>query len=228
MGLFSDLFGTTKAFFKIGGTTGVRLKNSAGDLLVRNTGDTADSAVTASKVSVSGDVLDINSDAAGSGADWKYTIQRPATGMTAAVVLTVPVDDGTAGQVLSTDGSGVLSWASAGNTGLAVKMDTTSLAFGTASPVTMFSTGASDVIEKIQVIVDTAFNGTPTMSIGIAGTTSKYAGTADTDLTTTGTTVFEIHPGIAAAGAEALIITYTAGGASAGAARVIVFYGAPA
>lgn len=228
MGWFTDLLGTTRAYFKIGGTTGVRLKNNAGNLEVRNTGDSADAAVTTSKVNVSGDVIDINSDAAGSGADWKYTVQRPASGMTAAVTLTLPPDDGTAGQVLQTDGSGVLTWASAGTTGLAVKMDTTSLAFGTASPVSMFTTGAADIIDHIDVIIDTAFNGTPSASVGIAGSTSKYFAATDLDLTATAGTVFTVHPGLDAAGAESLIITYSAGGASAGAARFIVFYGTPA
>ena len=228
MSLFSDLIGTTKAFFKIGGTAGVRLKNSAGDLLVRNTGDSADAAVTASKVNVSGDVVDINSDAAGAGADWKYTIQRPTSGMTAAVTLTLPVDDGTASQVLSTDGNGNLSWVAAGDTALADKMDTTSLAFGTASPVAMFTTGAADIIDRIEVVIDTAFDGTPTMSVGVAGTTSKYMGTTDVDLTAIAATVFEVHPGLPAGGAESLIITYSAGGASVGAARIIVHYGTPA
>lgn len=227
-GLFSDLFGTTKAFFKIGGTTGVRLKNSAGDLLVRNTGDSADAAITASKVNVSGDVVDINSDAAGSAADWKYTIQRPAAGMTAAVTLTLPVDDGTAGQVLATDGSGVLSWTAAGSTSLADKLDTTSLAFGTASPVAMFTTGAADIVDYIDIVIDTAFNGTPSLSIGISGTTSKYSSTTDVDLTAAAGTVFTIHPGLDAQGAEALIATYVAGGATAGAARIIVHYATPA
>ena len=227
-GLFSDLWGTTKAYFKIGGTTGVRLKNSAGDLLVRNTGDSADAAITTSKVNISGDVLDLNSDAAGSGADWKFTLQRPSAGMTAAVTLTLPIDDGTAGQVLSTDGVGVLSWASAGSTALADKLDTTSLAFGTASPVAMFSTGAADIVDYIDIVIDTAFDGTPSLSIGITGTTSKYASTTDVDLTAAAGTVFTIHPGLGAQGVEALIATYAAGGATAGAARIIVHYATPA
>lgn len=227
-GLFSDLWGTTKAYFKIGGTTGVRLKNSTGDLLVRNTGDSADAAITTSKVNISGDVIDLNSDAAGAGADWKFTLQRPASGMTAAVVLTLPVDDGTAGQVLSTDGSGALSWASAGSTSLADKLDTTSLAFGTASPVAMFTTGAADIVDYIDIVIDTAFNGTPSLSIGISGTTSKYSSTTDVDLTAAAGTVFTVHPGLGAQGAEALIATYVAGGATAGAARIIVHYATPA
>lgn len=227
-GLFSDLWGTTKAYFKIGGTTGVRLKNSAGDLLVRNTGDTADAAITASKANISGDVIDLNSDAAGSAADWKYTIQRPASGMTAAVTLTLPVDDGTAGQVLSTDGAGVLSFVSAGSTALADKLDTTSLAFNSTSPVTMFTTGASDIVDYIDFVIDTAFDGTPTVSVGIAGTTSKYAGTTDVDLKAAAGTVFTVHPGLGAQGAESLIATYSAGAATVGAARIIVHYATPA
>lgn len=226
MGIFKDLLGTTKAFFKLG-ISGVRLKNNAGNLDVRNTGDTADANVTAAKVNVSGDVVDINSDAAGVGADWKYTLQRPSTGMTAAVVLTLPPDDGTPNQVLQTDGAGVLSWASAGSTAASDKIDTTSLAFGSTSPVTMFSTGASDIIDCIEVVIDTAFNGTPSLSIGITGTTSKYMASTDVDLTQAAATVFKVHPGLAAQGAESLIATYVAGGATAGAARILVHYATP-
>jgi hypothetical protein len=226
MSIFSDLLGTTKAYFKLG-LTGVRLKNDSGNLAVRNTGDSADAAITASKVNVSGDSIDINSDAAGSGADWKYSFQRPASGMTVAVTLTLPVDDGTPGQILQTDGSGVLSWTSAGgSTAACVKIDTTTLAFGDSSPVTMFSTSAADIIERIQVIVDTAFNGTsPTVTVGVAGTTSKYSASTDIDLKTAG--VYEINPGQTAQGLEALIVTYVASGSSAGAARILVYYATP-
>jgi len=221
---WADLIGTSKTFFKLG-FTGVRLKNNAGNLAVRNTGDSADAEVTTSKVNISGDGLVINSDATNAGADWPITINRPTSGMTAAVTYTLPIDDGSPSQVLQTDGAGVLSWASAAATGAADKIDSTSLAFGTASPVAMFTTGAADTINKIEVIVDTAFNGTPTMSVGITGTTSKYSSTTDVDLTTVG--VYEVHPGLVAAGIENLITTYSAGGASAGAARVRVYYATP-
>lgn len=228
MGLFSDLFGTTKAFFKIGGTTGVRLKNIAGNLFVRNTGDSADAELTASKINVSGESIDLNSDAAESGADWKVTISRATSGMTANLNLTLPVDDGTSGQVLSTDGSGGLSWVSAGDTSLAVKLNSTGLAFNESSPAAMFSTGANDVIEAIEIVIDTSFDGTPSLSIGVAGTVSKYAGTTDVDLTATAGTVFMVHPGLDAQGIEALIATYSQGGATVGAARIIVHYATPA
>ncbi len=219
---YSDIAGTLLAFFKIGGPSGVRLKNSSGNLLVRNTDDSADAELTTSKVNVSGNGLTLNSDAAGAGADWAYNLNRPASGMTAAVTLTLPPDDGSPSQVLQTDGSGNLSWVSAGSTANAEKTDTTTLAFGSSSPLALFTTAAADIITKIQVVIDTAFNGTPTVSIGITGTASKYMSATDIDLTAAAGTIFEVHPGLAAQGAEALIATYAAGGASAGSARILV------
>lgn len=227
MGIWKDLIGTTGSFFKLG-LAGVRLKNSSGNLVVRNAGDSADAEVTASKVSASGDVgLVINSDAAGSGADWKITLQRPSSGMTADVLYTLPVDDGTPNQVMATDGSGVLSWVSAASTSAADKCDTTNLAFNSSGTVAMFSTGAADIIDKIQIVVDTAFDGTaPAVSIGISGTVSKYLASTQVDLATVGT--YEVNPGKTAQGAEALIATFTAGGgATAGAARILVYYNTP-
>jgi hypothetical protein len=92
----------------------------------------------------------------------------------------------------------------------------------------MFTTGAGDIIEKIQVVVDTAFDGAPSMSVGIAGTVSKYLSATDVDLTAVAGTVFEVHPGLDAQGAEDLIATYSAGGASVGAARILVTFATPA
>ena len=116
--------------------------------------------------------------------------------------------------------------AAAGSTAACVTEDTASLAFGTTSPLTLFTLPANAVIRDIRVIVDTAFNGTSTVSVGVSGTTSKYAGTGDVDLTTANEYV--ISPGLTANGStEALIATYSAGGASAGAARIIVAYSVP-
>src|SRR6185503_5420994 len=101
---------------------------------VRNPGDSADAEVTMSKLNVSGNIVDLNSDAAGSAADWKYTLQRPASGMSAAVTLTLPPTDGSPGQALVTDGSGVLTFEDAASTASSDKVDTTDLAFGDSSP----------------------------------------------------------------------------------------------
>lgn len=223
---WSDLLGTVRDFFRIG-VAGPRLKSSSGNLLVRNSADSADVEVTASKVKISGDILELNSDAAGAGADWKMILQRPVAGMTGLITFTLPVDDGTPGQVLQTDGNGVLSWVAAGAAANADKVDTTALAFGTASPLTLFSTGAADIVYEAEVIVDTAFNGAPSLSIGISGSVAKYAATTDIDLTQVAGSVFKVHPGLGAQGVEALIGTYVAGGATVGAARILIHFVTP-
>ncbi len=227
--IISDLAGTARTLFKIGiASTGVALKAVTGGLVARNVGDSADAPITASQLRASGDSMELNSDAAGSGADWKITIARPASGMAAAWTFTLPPNDGSPAQVLTTDGSGNTTWetpaAGSPNGELA---DETALAFGASSPVTMFTKPAGSLVAKVQVFVETAFNGTaPTLSIGIAGTTSKYMGTGDIDLKTVG--VYEVVPEIATVGGtEALIGSYNADSSSAGAARIRVIYVVP-
>lgn len=227
MGKFLDLFGTTKALFQIA-IGGVNLKNSSGDLVVRNPADDADAALTASTVNVSGNSIVINSDAASTGSDYSITIARPTSGMSAAYTFTLPPDDGTADYVLKTDGNGNTSWAANSGATNQLAVDTTSLAFGSASTVSMFTLPANAVVQAVRVIVDTQFNGTPSLSIGISGTTSKYMSSTQLSLTAAGGTIFEVYPGIAASGStEALIATYSAGSASAGAARIEVDYVIP-
>lgn len=225
----ADLAGTLLTKFRIGAAgTASTLKYITGGLAVRDSGDTVDAEITAAKVHISGEVLEFNSDAAGSGTDWKVTIQRATSGMSAAYILTLPVDDGTPNQYLQTDGSGVLSWqtVSAGATNI-MQTDDTALAFGASSPVTMFTKPAGSKIAEIRIYVDTLFNGTtPTLSIGISGTTSKYGSTGQVDLTTVGVYVWD--PGIdVTGGSENLIATYSAGSSSAGAARIEVDYVIP-
>ena len=229
MSLWSDLIGVTSGIIQFA-INGVKLKNSGGNLLVRNSADNADAQVTVSKVNISGDVLPLNTDAAQSGADWNYVIQRPASGMTAPVTLTLPIDDGSASQVLSTDGSGILSWVSAGTTTDLIHVNDTLLSFGDSSPVALFSLPGSAIVEMVETIIDTPFNGTaPTMSVGIAGTTSKYTASTQTNLKGTAGDKYQVNPGLAAtAGAESLIATYAADSSSAGSARILVHYVTPA
>lgn len=95
MASWKDIIGTTAGYLRLGTGSGVRLKNASGSLSVRNAGDSADAAVTASQVNVSGDDLVLNSDAAGSGADRTLTLRRPSTGMSAAAVVTMPASTST-------------------------------------------------------------------------------------------------------------------------------------
>lgn len=219
-----DIIGTTLSYIRIGLTGGLRLKNNSGVLEIKNGADSAFADLLA-KVLKANDpdvVLDADGNA--------LTISRHSS-QSGALQIIFPAAKGTDGQVFAqkaSTGSGVLEFelVSAASTASCEKVDTTSLAFGTSSPLALFTTGAGDVITKIQVIVDTAFDGTPTVSIGVSGTASKYMPTSALDLTVAG--VYEYHPGLAAQGSEALIATYSAGGATQGAARILVYYGTPA
>lgn len=228
-GRFIDLLGTTFDKIQVGiGATAVSIKQVAGKLRARNKADSADVAVVGSVIAASGDFLELNEDAVAAGADWKYTLARPAAGMTAARTVVLPPDAGTAGFAVITDGAGNWSYSAIAAGTDKVITDTTTLAFGSASPLAMFNLPANAVVHTVTVVVDTAFNGAPSLSIGVAGTVSKYLSATAVDLTQATATTFEVEPGLASVGAiEALIATYAAGGATAGSARLLVAYSIP-
>jgi hypothetical protein len=84
---------------------------------------------------------------------------------------------------------------------------------------------AGSTIERVMVEVETAFDGTPSLSVGVAGTTSKYMGTTDMDLSAIAT--FEVAPMIEEAGSVTPIVTYSAGGSTVGSARVTIWWVLP-
>ena len=228
---FIKVDGTQTSAFQLAATAGgVVLKNNSGALIVKATGGSTDTTVTASEYFASGDTgLVINSDATSSGADWTLSLARPATGMTAAWTLTLPPNAGSPNQVLQTNGSGVTTWVDAAS-GATDVTDTTNLAFGSGGTVAMFTLPANAVIMSIGVIVDTAFDGsgpTPSMSVGISADHSKYVGSADVQLAEAAG--WWIYPNLPAdVSSEALVIYFTAGGgASVGAARVLVSFCIP-
>lgn len=211
MSSWQKLIGTQTGTFILG-LLGVRLKNNSGSLQVRNNGDTAFADVELAKLKIN----DVDT----------VTIQASPS-QTGPYTLTLPVDDGSPSQVLSTDGSGVLSWVSAASTDACWKVDSTSFVFGSTSPVTMFTLPANAVIDKVTVIVDTAFDGTPTMSVGVnGGSASKYVSSGDVNLLVADR--YDIpNQSVPVGSTEALEITYSAGGATAGAGRVLVTYAIP-
>lgn len=229
MGRFIDLLGTSLDKLQVGiGATAVSIKQVAGKLRARNKADSADVAVVGSVIAASGDFLELNEDATSAGADWKLTLARPATGMTAARTITLPGEAPTAGFALITDAAGQLSFSAIAAGSDKIITDTTTLAFGSTSPLTMFNLPANAVVHGISVVIDTAFNGTPSLSIGIAGTVSKYLGSTSVDLTQAATTSFDVEPALASVGSiEAIIATYAAGAATAGSARLLVAYSIP-
>jgi hypothetical protein len=133
--------------------------------------------------------------------------------------------------VLATNGSGVLSWASAAATANLTHEETTTLNWNSGATVAMFTTPADTTISKVEVVIDTPFDGTsPSMSVGVGGTVSKYFPATAANLAGTAKDRYTYHPGEVKASAEDLIITFTAAGGtpSAGIARVIVYYATPA
>jgi hypothetical protein len=209
--VWRKLRGTIRTIFQIG-IGGPNLKNSSGVLEVRNAADSAYADQRLRKV--------ILSDG-----DEDLTLEVPE--LDAPWTLRLPPNDGSPGMALITDGGGITTWeAIAGGTDKTIT-DTTSLVFGSASPVTMFTLPANAVVHKVKAIVDTAFNGTaPTASVGVSGTASKYMASTELDLKTVG--VYDVDPGLVAEGStNALIITYVADSSSAGAARFIVEYSIP-
>jgi len=231
MGKFDDLLGTLRNAFQLG-LGGPKLKNNAGTVEARNAADSAYAALAASLFKTYGNDFELNAGAAGAGDDWKFTLRRPSTGQTHDLIVVFPSGDPAPGQALTVTslvGDVVtLQWTTVAAGTDKVVVDTTSLAFGTASPLALFTLPANAVVREVKVIIDTAFNGTPSLSVGIAGTASKYLGSTQVDLTAAAGTVFTVDPGLAAVGAtEALIATYAAGGATAGAARIEIAYAIP-
>lgn len=229
-GRFMDLLGTVFAKFQLG-IGGPQLKNISADIAARNAADSTYAAIRASLVKVFGNDIQLNAGAGETGADWIMTISRPGTGMTHDLQIIMPSGDPAPGQAIT-----VFSFAgnviTLGYTTVAagtdkIVVDTTDVAFGSTSPIAMYSNPAAAVILENSVIIDTPFNGAPQLSIGISGTASKYMAATANDLTAAAAVRFEVSPNLPAQGPEALIATYTAGGASVGAARILTAYVIP-
>lgn len=232
MGVFKNLLGTVLDRFQLG-LTGPMIKNETGQLALRNTDDDAYAALRAALVRVFGDAIELNAGAAGTGGDRVMRLVRPDTGMTTDIDIVMPAGTPSPGQQLRVAGysTGVVTLeyytASAGASNM-VLVDETTIAFGATSPVALLTKPANAVLERVKVIVDEPFDGTPQLSVGIAGETSKYASASHIDLTAPAGTVFDIDYGLFGdATAEDIIGTYSAGSASEGEARVQLVYGIP-
>jgi hypothetical protein len=229
--VFKNLAGTIYSKFRLG-LGGPWLKNAAGTVEVRAPSDSAYAAVASALFKTYGNDFELNSGASGSGSDWVMTFRRPSTGMTHNLIVVFPPNDPAPGQVLGASSLVgdvlTLAWLTVDGGADKVVVDTTDLEFGATSPVTLFTTPPGAVVLSVRVVVDTPFNGSPSLSVGIASAPSKYLPSTAVDLTAQAATTFDYEPGLpAASGSEALIATYSANGASAGAARILVSYVVP-
>ena len=102
------------------------------------------------------------------------TIQAPAA-LSANTTLTLPNGAGSNGQQLTTDGNGVLSWASAGGTGTVTQVSTAGTVNGltlTGGPIT--GSGTITLGGNLALVADTVAN---LEAVGNAiNTTGKYTG----------------------------------------------------
>ncbi len=104
-------------------------------------------AATGTSLSVSGILRSQTSlvlEETGAGTD-TITIQAPSS-IAASYTLTLPVDDGNSGEVLSTDGNGVLSWVSAG--GVPTTITVANEATDTSCFVAFFTAATGDLGPK--------------------------------------------------------------------------------
>ena len=212
----------TQNFLKLDGTTtsklqlqaaagGVVLKNNSANLDVRNAADSAYATVNVAEALLHGSTYNVG--------------LLPSGSATATYNLTLPVNAGTVGQVLATDGSGVLSWVNtvSGATDTTIS---TALAFGSGSTVACFTLPIGGIIMSLEMIVDTAFDGTPTASVGIAANNSLFMGSGDMNLNIAAG--WNVEPNVLPAGAaEGVNIYYSAGSSTVGAARLIINYSVP-
>lgn len=232
MGVFKNLLGTLLSKFKLG-LSGPTLSVESGELAIRNSDDDDYEALRTALVKVFGDEIVLNAGAAGSAADWVMKLVRPSTGMTTDIDIVLPAGVPSPGQgirVASYSGGTVTLEYYTGGAGTTsyVLVDVTALAYGDSSPVAMFTKPANAQVDHLKVIIDGAFDGTPSLSVGISGTTSKYLAASHVDLTAEAGTVFHVDYGSEpTVGTEDLIATYSDGGATEGAARIQVAYVIP-
>jgi hypothetical protein len=141
----------------------------------------------------------------------------------------VSITGGATGYVLTTDGTGNLTWSSTSSAvASAWKVDTTTIAFGSSATTTAMTLPANAIVDTVSVIVDTTFNGTaPSILVGKSGGTGQeYVGIGDASLKLADR--FDCPSQLVASGSTTdIVIAYTADGSSAGSARVLITYAIP-
>jgi hypothetical protein len=200
----SDLAGTLLSGFRIGLN---KFVSASGVITARDKADAVNVAIAASEARLLG-------------ATYKTVLQPAASGQAADLSLKLPPADGATNQGIGTDGAGNLSFITFATGANAVKAEDQVIAYNQSSPTTIVVLPAGATIQRVTVEVETAFDGAPSLSVGVVGTTSKYMGTTDMDLDVAA--IFQVEPMIEEVGSVTPIVTYAAGGATVGSARVTV------
>lgn len=134
---------------------------------------------TGTSLSVSGllaSATGLTLEETGAGTD-TITLQAPAS-IAASYTLTLPVDDGASGEVLSTNGSGVLSWISAG--GVPTTITVANEATDTTCFIAFFTAATGDLGPKTNTNMTFNSNtGVVTFASSVLTTTDINGGTID-------------------------------------------------
>jgi hypothetical protein len=238
MAAYMDLKGTQNPSFMIG-LNGSKLLSDGIRLSLKNKAETVfqdfeakdiyANAAYLAQLNVTGNSFNLNSDATSAGFDWVMTFSRPTAGMSANVNYTFPAAP-INGYFLTTDGAGNLSWATISTPSVTekVSVDYAPLTSSTPTgPSTIFSLPANSIVLKVEVLVDSAFDGAPT--VNISGSLSGILmGTAFSDLSEN-QTKFVVEPlALAQLSSQDITFNFNAGGATVGAARILVHHVIPA
>ena len=219
MRFLSDLAGTLLNSFRIGLN---RLISAAGVITARNKDDTEDVAVRAREFHI----RDPNSG-------FVYRVTVPANSpayLSGDLDFVLPPDNGSSNQALLTDGAGNTYWGSVatGSNAMKSQEEVITPASGTSTSVFIPPQGA--IIHRVVVGVETAFDGAPTIQIGVTGQTARYMQSTQNELDVI-SQIWENQPMYkeddATPSNREVLITFAAGGATVGSARVVVTYSNP-
>jgi len=132
--------------------------------------------------------------------------------------------DGNASNILYGNGVFAAAPSSGGNITDYWRATTVAFFYNSASTINLISLPTGATVDRVTVIVDSAFNGNaPSATVGLStGTGLEYVGTGDVDLKTADR--YDLPCQLYPANTANVVINYTASNSSSGSARVIITY----
>lgn len=204
----SNLARTMKQVFRIGS---INIKDSSGVVQARNAADTAYADVAANQIRVQG------SNAT------EAIILSVAGGLGASETFVLPSADGSAGQFLSTDGSGTLSFATASPNAVLAEEKSFDQ---TTTTLTIFTPPANAIVEEVAIqITSAASGGSPTAKVGVSGNLTRDMDTTENDIKIAG--LYKVYPKINVGGSPVAIVLTISASAQTFAGKVSILYSNP-